>query len=269
MAPPSAPNRRLLLLSLAEDARARVRKALKGRALKEALAPAPPTAAANTYAAAMSRYSEAVAALVEKHVLRDMPGPGHAFGPRLDDLRLDLERLDARFASSGRAAARGVARQGRAEVERMLNVSYRDTPGRREGEKAFVEAFGDRQVMLLGNIAQAQVKLIGERLALGQSAEEVRQALWVSRNRAQMVAHNEVHALSTDVVAYWAREAGSGGYYWITSRDERVRHGHAILDGRACSWDDPPNTGRREGFNHPGHPPGCRCRALPIEALEQ
>lgn len=254
---------------LAEDARQRVRAALRGRALKEAIAPAPPRAAANTYAAAMSRYSEAVAALVEKHILKDMPGPGHAYGPRLDDLMRDLAVLDQRFASSGRAAARAVARQGRSEVERMLNVSFRGTPGRAEGEAAFVEAFGRRQVQLLQSIGQAQVKLIGERLALGASADEVRQALWVSRNRAQMVAHNEVHALSTDVVGYWSREAGSKGYYWITSRDERVRHGHAVLDGKAFGWDNPPNTGRREGENHPGHAPNCRCRALPVEALEQ
>lgn len=245
-----------------------MRAALRGRALKEALAPVPPVGAANTYAAAMSRYSEAVAALVEKHLLKDLPGPGQDYGTRLHDLRVDLEKLDAKFAGSGRVAARAVARQGRSEVERMLNVSYKDTPGRREGEAAFVQAFGDLQVQLLSNISEAQVLKLGELLAEGATEEELRQALWVSRNRAQMVAHNEVHAMSTDVVAYWSREAGSQGYYWITSRDERVRHGHAVLDGKAFDWDNPPNTGRREGNNHPGHAPNCRCRALPVEALE-
>ncbi len=236
---------------------------MRGRALKEHLAPAFPSGAGNAYAAAMSDYSEAVARAVERRVLKGTPGPLAFF-----ELQQDIDRLAARFSPAGRRAARAVASSGRAEVERMLDVSFRRTPGRVEGERAFVAAFGQRQEQLLNRIGVVQVAKLQELVAAGASTDELRHAVWVSRNRAQMVAHNEAHALSTDVVAYWAQEAGSSRFYWVTSRDERVRHGHAVLDGKLFRWDSPPDTGRREGHNLPGHPPHCRCRALPEEALE-
>lgn len=232
--------------------------------MREAVAPAPPTAAANSYAAVMAKYSERVAALVEKHVVRRVE-VGQL--PNYIDLQVSLDALAHRYESVGRRIARDVSRLGRTETERMLNVGFSSTLGRVEGERAFTEAWGKRQVQLLSNIGAAQVRKVEELVSAGADPDQLRQALWVSRNRAQMVAHNEVHALGTDVVGYWSQEAGSEGYYWVTARDERVRPGHAVLDGKAFAWNDPPNTGRREGNNHPGHAPSCRCRALPIEAL--
>ncbi len=227
----------------------------------------------------MSRYSGQVRRQVEKHVLSKLPvvGSGDPLSPALleaglQELRAALDAGVAAYSRNGIAAARSTALTARLEVERMMNVSFRDIPGRVEGEAAFLQAFGQRQVALLQNINAAQVERI--RVAIleyveGTSMREgILESLWVSRNRAQQVAHNEVYALNTDIVGYWAQQAGSEEFVWVTSHDERVRHGHAILDGTRHRWDSPPNTGRREGNNLPGHPPGCRCRAVPVEALD-
>lgn len=237
-----------------------------------------PAGAANRYAAAMSKYSARVSRLVERHVLSRLPGAGSgdplsrlALEEGLFELRRELDAIVPSYRRFGVAAGRAVALQQRLEVERMLNVSFKRTPGRLEGESAFLGAFGEHQTNLLLNINAAQVEKIRQAIVdhkEGASmAGDIRHALWVSRNRAQQVAHNEVHALATDVVTYWSQQAGEDEFYWLTSRDERVRHGHAVLDGRLFAFSSPPNTGRREGNNLPGHPPHCRCRALPKGAL--
>ncbi len=232
---------------LAEDARRRAREALTS--------PVPPTGIASEYAARLRQYSESVAQLAERYVMT----PG---APDWTGLAVALGRLAERYEAAGRRAARRASALARSNVEGILDVSFRATFGRREGEAAFVQAFGRAQVQLLRNINAAQIAKLQEVWSEGPDA--MRQALWVSRNRAGYVAHNEVWALSHDVMAYWAQEAGSTRYQWITRDDPRVRPGHARLHKKTFAWTDPPDTGRREGRNHPGHAAGCRCQALPL-----
>ncbi|QBX99536.1 hypothetical protein E2K80_01340 [Rhodophyticola sp. CCM32] len=52
------------------------------------------------------------------------------------------------------------------------------------------------------------------------------------------------------------RELGIEQYTWETVGDERVRAGHAALDGRVFRWD---SDGER-----PGEAPNCRCSARPV-----
>jgi SPP1 gp7 family putative phage head morphogenesis protein len=263
---------------VAEGTRGRMLDALRGRALKEALAPMAPTGAANRYAAAMSRYSARVSKLVDKHVLSRLPVAGSgeplsrfSLEQGLFELRRELDAIVPGYKRNAVAAARAVAVQQRSEVERMLNVSFKRVPGRLEGEAAFLGAWGEHQTNLLLNINAAQVERIRQAIVDYREGESMRasikDSLWVSRNRAQQVAYNEVHALATDVVAYWGEQAGETEFYWITSRDERVRPGHAVLDERVFLISQPPNTGRREGNNLPGHPPHCRCKMLLRGAL--
>jgi len=48
-----------------------------------------------------------------------------------------------------------------------------------------------------------------------------------------------------------------GQYIWRTSGDDKVRHEHAVREGKVFSWDNPPEGG------HPGEEYGCRCMAEP------
>jgi len=48
-----------------------------------------------------------------------------------------------------------------------------------------------------------------------------------------------------------------GQYIWRTSRDDKVRHEHAVREGKVFSWNTSPEGG------HPGEAYGCRCMAEP------
>ena len=53
------------------------------------------------------------------------------------------------------------------------------------------------------------------------------------------------------------RQIGITDYTWRTAQDERVRPGHAALDGTRQRYDDPPSVG------NPGDGIMCRCMAIP------
>lgn len=205
----------------------------------------------------MQRYSDRVEALV-----RSLPG-----SPTEDHLAVLQQQLDAlavTFERNARAMAKRVAKHSRGEAARLMNVSFRMSANRKAEEARFVDAFAQYQVQLLRGVGRAQVARIRKYQETGRPIAD---ALWLARQRAQLIARTETHGLSVDVLAYWCQEAGSVEFIWVTARDEKVRKGHKRLDGKRFRWDSPPNTGRREGNNLPGHAPNCRCRALPVEAL--
>lgn len=234
----------------------------------EHLAPPGPVAAANTYAAKMSDYSGKVAALVEREFIRHLPMPPELQASKLMQLQVALDRLAAKYTPAARAAARQTATQQRRWVEDAFGVSFLRTPGRVEGERAFLVAFGNRAQGRLVAIGAAQVAALQKQLALGVDAEALRRTLWVSRNMPQVMAHDEVWGVSHDVLGYWSQEAGSKGYRWVTRRDERVRARHAAVDGKRFDWSDPPAVGRNGEHHHPGGDYNCRCRALPEEVYQ-
>ena len=94
----------------------------------------------------------------------------------------------------------------------------------------------------------------------------------VTKHKARMLARDQVATLNSQIAQAQQRDAGVTEYEWSTSHDERVRPCHAELDGKTCSWDDPPEmwyetksrgtvyTGRR---CHPGEDYLCRCVAIP------
>jgi SPP1 gp7 family putative phage head morphogenesis protein len=87
--------------------------------------------------------------------------------------------------------------------------------------------------------------------------------LEVSASRAELIARDQTLKLNANVTQWRQTEAGVERYIWTTSNDERVREGHADLDGEEFSWDDPPDTGDGER-NHPGEDFQCRCIAYPV-----
>ncbi len=87
--------------------------------------------------------------------------------------------------------------------------------------------------------------------------------LEVSSSRAELIARDQTLKLNANVTEWRQTEAGVERYIWTTSNDERVREGHAELDGEEFSWDDPPDTGDGE-TNHPGEDYQCRCIAFPV-----
>ena len=58
-------------------------------------------------------------------------------------------------------------------------------------------------------------------------------------------------------------DSAAGHYVWWTKDDLQVRSSHAARDGKIFNWNKPPKGG------HPGQDYGCRCRAIPVTAIEQ
>lgn len=91
----------------------------------------------------------------------------------------------------------------------------------------------------------------------GQLNQQINKIFGGTRNNVKVIARDQIGKLGGQLDRLKQTEAGIDGYYWRTSRDERVRPLHAHREGIFFSWDKPPPDG------HPGHPIGCRCDAEP------
>ncbi len=103
--------------------------------------------------------------------------------------------------------------------------------------------------------------------------KDIQERYRVNRNKARMLARDQVSTLNAQITQLQQKDAGCDRYRWSTSKDGRVRDCHAELDGKIISWDDPPEmwyetksmgivyTGR---FCHPGEDYCCRCVAIPV-----
>lgn len=78
------------------------------------------------------------------------------------------------------------------------------------------------------------------------------------KNRAKIIARDQVATLNGNLMQFRQREAGVDRYIWRTSLDDRVRDAHVQLEGQVFRWNDPPEEG------HPGEPIHCRCWADPV-----
>ncbi len=96
------------------------------------------------------------------------------------------------------------------------------------------------------------------------------------RNRARLIARDQVGKLNGDLMHLRQTSLGIEEYIWRTVGDKRVRNSHRAMDGRRCRWDDPtvywnPTSGnwlKRSGIGgvnlHPGQDIQCRCSAEPV-----
>lgn len=143
-------------------------------------------------------------------------------------------------------------------VNPLLNESYL---------QAQVDAFTERNTALIKNIPDQSINrietLIRTQVEQGRSTEFIRKAvqseLDISRNRAKLIARDQVNKFNGKLTELRQSEAGIEDYIWSTSRDERVRPTHASKQGKKFSWDNPPSD-----TGHPGNDIQCRCVAMPV-----
>lgn len=103
----------------------------------------------------------------------------------------------------------------------------------------------------------------------GRQVDDIRrmleEQLGFERSRAELIARDQTLKLYGQIQEQRQRAAGFTQYVWTTSLDERVRPGHAVLDGAVIDWDDPPVVDERTGRRaHPGGDYQCRCSAVPF-----
>ena len=80
----------------------------------------------------------------------------------------------------------------------------------------------------------------------------------IERNRAVLIASDQVGKLNGRLMRYEQQRAGITHYRWETMQDSRVRPTHRERQGQIFSWDEPPSDG------HPGEAVRCRCVADPV-----
>lgn len=77
----------------------------------------------------------------------------------------------------------------------------------------------------------------------------------VGKNRAKLIARDQIGKLNGQLSEMRHKAAGIVSYKWLTMHDERVRPTHRARDGRIYSWND-------SGIK-PGQEIRCRCVASP------
>lgn len=85
--------------------------------------------------------------------------------------------------------------------------------------------------------------------------DEVQELGQVTRNRARLIARDQIGKLNGQLTQIRQEEIGVKQYIWRTSLDERVRKLHVHREGEIFDWANPPDDG------HPGEPIRCRCYA--------
>lgn len=154
------------------------------------------------------------------------------------------------------------------EAIRTLGDIASDLPAVVNG---FAETFSADAVTKLGGIMEESLR-DAEEAAIAVAAEEVGTFTidnildgWVSRGINS--ARNMVTQGTAELNQARHEEAGVTDYVWLSQHDATTRPEHAALDGKECSYDDPPLSSSESSSGedcNPGDDYGCRCMASPI-----
>lgn len=129
----------------------------------------------------------------------------------------------------------------------------------------------DENVSLITSIPQDAAKRVHkltlEGLETGARAAEIAKSIKksgeVSKSRAMLIARTEVARTSSLLTESRAKQIGSEGYIWRTSRDQDVRDSHKKMEGKFVRWDTPPTLS--DGTTtHAGQIYNCRCYPEPV-----
>lgn len=90
---------------------------------------------------------------------------------------------------------------------------------------------------------------------------ELQREFDISRNRAELIARDQVGKLNGQLTQERQTSIGVGEYRWRGSLDERERDEHVAREGKTFKWSEPPWDG------HPGEPIQCRCTAEAVLPL--
>lgn len=270
-------------------AQARARMENQGRRGLRRQAPRPrrPEQDIREYRAALRGVAKALEEEVRAVVFPQIDNLLEEAGTRSDDTRMDDwgQRLRDLFNATRTAVEPVIGRtrslmlslgdrvEGRATEEQIKAVRsvlgvapsfYDDDRVRgilnawKQQNGAFITRMADEAVQQMQDVASRAVRT-------GRSTAEVRAELrkrfGVNERRAKTIARTEISQLNAQITREREREMGIDGYYWMTSRDERVRDEHDDRDGVFFSWDNPPEDG------HPGEAVNCRC--VPRPALDR
>ena len=110
----------------------------------------------------------------------------------------------------------------------------------------------------------------------GERAEAIEELIpHVTRVKARLIARTETSKASTALTRARAENLGLQWYVWRTSKDQRVRPSHKLMNGVLVAFTDAPSPeallGIKStlGFYNAGDAPNCRCYVEPLIHLGQ
>lgn len=181
-------------------------------------------------------------------------------------------RLEGMVTRAARQVADRQRQEFRAQAEAALGVDVH-TFDPNIGD--IIDGFVAENVTLIKTLQGAAIdevsRIITRGFADGKRAAElgaeIQARYEIAERHARLIARDQIGKLNGRVTEARHREVGITSYVWNSMRDRRVRRLHALLDGKACDYNDPPYKGNRDGGN-PGQAICCRCTATPsFEAL--
>jgi SPP1 gp7 family putative phage head morphogenesis protein len=137
---------------------------------------------------------------------------------------------------------------------------------------SLIKSIPDQALTTIEGMAQRGVR---SGASAADIAKEIQERLGVTKSRARLIASDQVGKLNGDLTKKRQTALGIETYYWQTSRDERVRESHKVMNGLLCRWDDPTLISKDNGGTwikrssiggdngSPGYPVRCRCSADP------
>lgn len=161
-------------------------------------------------------------------------------------------------------------RQTRAALGADVFTSDRRIPGLVNGfvvENAQLITSIPEKLML--DIADMTARAVAQGVPWPKLAGEISARFGMARDRARLIARDQVGKLYGQINAERQKELGVKRFIWRTVRDERVRGdpdgkypraepSHFHREGKTYSYDDPPDG------ELPGEPINCRCYAEPV-----
>ena len=142
-----------------------------------------------------------------------------------------------------------------------IDVTINDRP-----VNALLEAHVHTNVGLIKDIPVAMATAIESRVLRAVQtgtlhkdlAKELEAEFDFSRNRARLIASDQVGKLYGQINAMRQQAIGVSKFVWRTAKDERVRPVHRAREGKTYSYDKPPDG------EMPGQAVRCRCFAEPV-----
>jgi SPP1 gp7 family putative phage head morphogenesis protein len=112
-------------------------------------------------------------------------------------------------------------------------------------------------------------------------SKQLVESFGASKKRAVIIARDQINKLNGNLTRARNLELGIIEYKWSTSIDDRVRHSHAVLESKICSWenvdvyksvdksvDNSSKWLQRSSIgatmHHPSQDVLCRCTSIPI-----
>ncbi len=102
----------------------------------------------------------------------------------------------------------------------------------------------------------------GANKTVAELRQRIEERLEVSRNKADLLARDQVLTLNSQISHERMRAAGIERAIWVSSNDERTRASHAEADG--AEFDIADGLLVDDEDVRPGEPINCRCISMPI-----